>query len=351
MKELNGTLGSMHQMLTGDSLERVLNGVLGLMHGMLIGLGTIVPGMALAAMAGPGPLALPESEPVPPVTLTIEVDGGAAYLKENLTLKFTFVNNAEPSLTIDSQAFGPGAFTLKDPKGRGPGAATDAAAPGTPLVVEGYGSTEHRVNLSAWYPKLTAKETTWEIAWSHPPFAEPPLKVRIIRPHDPEKDRFAEVETDLGTMKWALLPNFAPKHVRRFVDLARQGHYDGLTFFRYVPGVQAEGGAPAGGESDQWVRLVPPELAPDLVPVQGLIGAVRPQGSTTTSMTSDSIFFVTLGDAGFMQGSQTFFGRIVKGYEVMARMNQIENRGPTGDARAYLLANPVTIRKITISRR
>lgn len=324
-----------------------------MMHGMLGGLGTIVLGVSII-VCGPGVGAVqpPESDTGPrDIALTLEIDGGAAYLKENLTLKFTFVNSAEPSLTLDPSAFGPGAFSLQDSKGKGPGPASAAPAPGAPLVVEGYGSTTHQVNLSAWYPKLTAKETTWDIVWSHPPFAETPIKVRIIRPHDPEKDRFAEVETDLGTMKWALLPNFAPNHVKRFVDLARQGHYDGLTFFRYVPGVQAEGGAPAGGESDQWVRLVPPELAPDLVPVQGLVGAARPQGSTVTSMTSDSIFFVTLGEAGFMRGSQTFFGRIVEGFEVMARMNQIGNRGATGDASAFLLAKPVTIRRITILRR
>ena len=292
------------------------------------------------------------------LVVTLEIERGAAYLKEDLNLKFTFVNRVEPTVTIAPEAFSPAAFTLKDAKGRSAGTPTVASPPsvvspgtGEPLVVNGFAAAEMRVNLSAWYPKLTAKETTWEIVWSHATFALPPMTVRIIKPHDPVKDRFALVETDLGTMKWELMPGLAPQHVRRFVDLARQGYYDGLTFFRYVPGVQADGGAASADLTGAWDRLMPPEITPEFVPSLGMIGASRPQGSTSSSMTSDSMFFVTLGDSGFMQGSHTFFGRVAEGFEVMARMNQLENQGSTGDVRAYLLVKPVTIRSIAIKRR
>lgn len=286
------------------------------------------------------------------LVITLEIDEGAAYLKEDLNLKFIFVNRVEPTVTIEPEAFSPTAFTLKDAKGRSAGTPA-VVSPETeePLVVNGFAAAERRVNLSAWYPKLTAKETTWEIVWSHATLALPAMTVRIIKPHDPVKDRFALVETDLGTMKWELMPDLAPQHVRRFVDLARQGYYDGLTFFRYVPGVQADGGAVSADAAGMWDRLMPPEITPEFVPSQWMIGASRPQGSTSSSMTSDSMFFVTLGDSGFMQGSHTFFGRIAEGIEVMARMNQVENRGSTGDVRAYLLVKPVTIRSIAIKRR
>ena len=288
--------------------------------------------------------------------ITLEIEEGAAYLKHDLNLKFTFVNRVEPAVTIESEAFAVAAFTLTDAKGRSAGTPTVVKPPAVPetaepLVVNGFAAAERRVNLSAWYPKLTAKETTWEIVWSHATLALPAMSVRIIKPHDPVKDRFALVETDLGTMKWELMPELAPRHVRRFVDLARQGHYDGLTFFRYVPGVQADGGAVAADAAGIWDRLMPPEITPEFGPSRGMIGASRPQGSTSSSMTSDSMFFVTLGDSEFMQGSHTFFGRIAEGFEVMARMNQVENRGSTGDVRAYLLVKPVTIRSIAIKRR
>ncbi len=309
------------------------------------------PSGLLASSGDPGGGPGPDGVTAPGnLVITLEIDGGASYLKQNLNLKFTFVNRAEPTVTIGPEAFSAGAFSLRDAKGRSAGSPLDAAPAAEPLVVIGFAAAERRVKLSEWYPKLTAKETTWEISWSHPTYELPPMMVRIIRPHDPAKDRFAQVDTDLGTMKWELLPQLAPQHVRRFVDLARQGHYDGLTFFRYVRGVQADGGAP-GGESGTWDRLMPPEIATDFVPGQGMIGATLPLGSTASSMTSDSMFFVTLGDAGFMQGSHTFFARIAEGFEVMARMNQVENRGATGDSRAYLLVEPVTIRRVTIKRK
>jgi cyclophilin family peptidyl-prolyl cis-trans isomerase len=317
---------------------------------------TLVLGGTLALLAPPASRGwadappMDAANPAPHVTITMEIDGGAAYLKQDLNLKLTFVNRSEPTVTIDPEAFALGAFSIRDARGRAPALTAGAAGATESLVVPGFAAMERRVSLSAWYPKLTSKKTSWEIAWSHPPYAPTSMTVRIIPPHDPLKDRFAVVETDLGTMKWELLPDLAPLHVRRFVDLARQGHYDGLTFFRYIRGVQADGGAPAG-ETGSWERLMPPEIAADFVPKQGMVGALRPEGSSASSMTSDSLFFVTLGDAGFMQGTQTFFARIDEGYEAMARMNQVENRGLTGDARAFLLVKPVTIRKVTITRR
>ena len=307
--------------------------------------------LALLAPCGAYAAATPDEARGSGLDVNLELDGGSAYLKQNLSLKFTFVNRLEPDVTIEAEAFGPDAFTIKDKKGVVVPLGAAASAATEPLVVAGYGSTEHRVNLSAWYPRLTAKETTWEIAWHHPPFETPPLKVRIIPPHDPAKDRFVVVETDLGSMKWELLPELAPQHVRRFVDLVRQGYYDGLTFFRYVQGLQAEGGAPADERADLWGRLVPPEVGRNFVPGPGMVGAARPQGSTASSMTSESVFFVIVGGADFMQGSQTFFARIVKGYEVMAMMSQRENRGATGDERAYRLVTPVIIQKMSIRRR
>lgn len=286
------------------------------------------------------------------IDITMEVDGGGAYLKKNLSLKFTFVNRMEPPVTIEPAAFGPGSFVVTDSRGSAAVPAQSGSPAGaTPVTIPGYSSTEHTVDLSAWYPRLTARETTWEIGWIHPGYDVAPMTVRIIPAHDPKKDRFVVVETDLGKMKWELLPDLAPRRVARFVDLVRQGHYDGLAFFRYIPGVQAEGGAPAEERPDLWARLSPPEIVKDILPGPGLVGALRPQGATMSSMTSDSMFFVTLGAVDFMRGSQTFFARIVDGYEVMAKMNQVGNRGATGDARAYRLIEPVMIQKMSVRRR
>ena len=61
----------------------------------------------------------------------------------------------------------------------------------------------------------------------------PPLEGDPLRHADGKRIEYtATLETDLGTIEIALLPDVAPNHVRNFVALARAGYYDGLSFDR-----------------------------------------------------------------------------------------------------------------------
>lgn len=57
---------------------------------------------------------------------------------------------------------------------------------------------------------------------------------------------YATIETDAGTMTVALYYDVAPDTVANFVNLARGGYYDNLTFHRIVPGFVLQGGDPRG---------------------------------------------------------------------------------------------------------
>lgn len=63
----------------------------------------------------------------------------------------------------------------------------------------------------------------------------------------------AEIKTTLGTIKVQLFPHEAPKTVKNFVELAKRGYYDGVSFHRVIPDFMIQGGDPtgtgAGGES------------------------------------------------------------------------------------------------------
>ncbi|HET9482093.1 MAG TPA: peptidylprolyl isomerase [Candidatus Polarisedimenticolia bacterium] len=278
-----------------------------------------------------------------PVEITMELAGGAAYRKQDIELKFSLKNQGEAACRFDESAFGPGSFTISDAAGRPPGPAAPPD-PGEALEVPGYGTMERRVNLSRFHPKLARKRKLWQVTWRHGDRSVGPLPVIVIEPHRPGKDREAVVRTDMGTMIWQFLPEHAPKHVRRFVDLARQGYYDGLSIHKAIPAVMAIGGAPGPDGSGGWERLLEPEIATKLSVPLGMVGAMRED----TSMTSEVVFFVTLAPADYMLGKQTFYARVTQGIDLVARINRLENRGDTGLKDAYLLLKPIRIESISI---
>lgn len=56
----------------------------------------------------------------------------------------------------------------------------------------------------------------------------------------------ADIITEKGTMKVEFYEKDAPGTVKNFVDLAKKGFYDGLTFHRVIPDFVIQGGCPNG---------------------------------------------------------------------------------------------------------
>jgi peptidylprolyl isomerase len=54
------------------------------------------------------------------------------------------------------------------------------------------------------------------------------------------------IELERGKVYVALSPALAPKHVKQVKKLAREGFYDGLSFYRVIDGFVAQGGDPFG---------------------------------------------------------------------------------------------------------
>jgi cyclophilin family peptidyl-prolyl cis-trans isomerase len=274
----------------------------------------------------------------------------ATYPGQDVIINLVFVNSAEVPGEVARRAFSREAFTIVDPKGRPPKKSSVSGAAVEPLTLDAYGTVERRVNLSAWYPELSARKQAWTITWKDSGLEAGPLKFVVTEPYDPEKDRTAVLETDIGTMTWDLLPDHAPRHVKHFVDLARQGFYDGLTIFRAVPGVQVEGGDPKGDGTGGWESLQMPEISSSLKMEAGLVGASRRAGPTPSTMTSDSIFFVAMAVPTFMRGTNTFFAQLTEGWDVLAKLIRSPSRGETGADDAFNLATPVKINRVTIKR-
>ena len=102
-----------------------------------------------------------------------------------------------------------------------------------------------------------------------------------------------------------------PLTTQAFLDLARGGFYDGLTFHRVVPGFVAQGGDPRGDGNGGPGFQVRDEPAP------------RPFGRGTVGLalagrdTGGSQFFIATNPAPQLDGGFTPFGQVVSGLEAV----------------------------------
>jgi peptidylprolyl isomerase len=132
-----------------------------------------------------------------------------------------------------------------------------------------------------------------------------------------------------GDVDIQLLPEIAPKHVERIVELASKGFYNGLTFHRVIEGFMAQTGDPTGtGAGGSDLPDVKAEFT-DTPYVRGTVGAAR----TNDPDTFNSQFFITFGDASFLNGQYTVFGKVVSGMEFVDSIKK-------GDPQSGSMDNP-----------
>jgi len=168
-----------------------------------------------------------------------------------------------------------------------------------------------------------------------------------IRPITPTLDEMrrtkVHVETPAGTIVMQIEPDSAPETTRHFLDLVRSGFYDGLSFYRAMPGFVLQGGQIAAY----------PEAHPNLkrsfsiwplvdefnTPTfdRGMVGLAH--GDAPNSGTVH--FFVLLGRAPQLDGKYASFARIVSGLDVA---DAIVKGAVTGDR----LDAPVPITRMYI---
>ena len=119
------------------------------------------------------------------------------------------------------------------------------------------------------------------------------------------------ITTDRGDIVLELDPKLAPTTVNHFVQNARNGFYDGLTFHRVVPGFVIQGGDPEGsGRGGPGYKFADE-------PVRGeyTLGAVAMANAGPN--TNGSQFFICIDDCrDKLQPLYNLFGYTVDGIEV-----------------------------------
>jgi peptidyl-prolyl cis-trans isomerase B (cyclophilin B) len=117
----------------------------------------------------------------------------------------------------------------------------------------------------------------------------------------------AEMNTSKGVIHIRLYPQQAPVTVANFVNLAKRGFYDGLSFHRVIDNFMIQGGCPlgsgTGGPGYRFEDECHPELRHD---APGKLSMANAGPSTNGSQ-----FFITHVETPWLDGKHTVFGSVI----------------------------------------
>jgi cyclophilin family peptidyl-prolyl cis-trans isomerase len=129
-----------------------------------------------------------------------------------------------------------------------------------------------------------------------------------------QKNPVAVLKLKKGEIRIELFATDAPMTVDNFIELARRGFYNGLSFMRVVPNFVIQGGDPRGdmnGGPDYQIRC---EIN------------LRRYGAGAVGMalsgkdTGGSQFFITHSPQPHLDGGYTVFGQVISGMDVVERI-------------------------------
>ncbi len=154
---------------------------------------------------------------------------------------------------------------------------------------------------------------------------------------DTTKTYRATMVTSKGTLEIVLDALGAPVTVNSFVFLARWHYYDGVIFHRVIPGFVLQGGDPTGtGTGGPGYRFN------DELPKAGRYELGSLAMANAGPNTNGSQFFVISGPDGVkLPPLYALFGKVVKGLDVVATINDIGT--PSGTPRERVVIESVTI--------
>ena len=123
---------------------------------------------------------------------------------------------------------------------------------------------------------------------------------------------------DKGVIALELDADTAPITVTNFVDLAKSGFYDGLTFHRIIEGFMIQGGDPKGngtGGSDKTIKgeFAANGVENDISHERGVISMARSSAYDSAS----SQFFIMHKTSTHLDGQYAAFGHVTSGMDIV----------------------------------
>lgn len=166
----------------------------------------------------------------------------------------------------------------------------------------------------------------------------------------PAPGEMAVIEVMDGNIVIKLFAESAPRTVANFKKLARDGFYEGIAFHRVVPGLLIQAGDPNTRDEDRTndgLGSIGYQIPPEQNFHRHLKGTVSmalaevpdPSGELNSD---GSQFFICLAPAPFLDGKNTVFGQVVRGFDLVQKISEVER-----DERNNPLEK-IVIQKITI---
>lgn len=158
-------------------------------------------------------------------------------------------------------------------------------------------------------------------------------------------NKIATIQTNLGTIKFELLEQDAPKTTENFRLLAEKGYYDGVIFHRVIKNFMIQGGDPLGmgyGGESAWGGKFNDEINAKSALYSGGYQKGTVAMANSGPNTNGSQFFIMHVDYP-LPPSYTKFGRVIEGQEVV---DKIAN---TAVDRSDKPTAPVVMEKVTVA--
>ena len=138
------------------------------------------------------------------------------------------------------------------------------------------------------------------------------------------------METSLGNLTIELYPKDAPLHVANFKKLVYNHFYDGLLFHRVINNFMIQGGDPntRSGNENTWGMggpgyTIPAEIK--LKHVKGSLAAARTGDQANPKReSSGSQFYIVTGEASFLDGQYTVYGKVVDGLDIADKIQNVK---------------------------
>jgi peptidyl-prolyl cis-trans isomerase B (cyclophilin B) len=146
----------------------------------------------------------------------------------------------------------------------------------------------------------------------------------------PEKE-VAIINTTEGEMVLELWPDVAPKTVENFKTLARKGFYDGTCFHRVIKGFMIQGGDPQTkdpAQESRWGTGGPGHTVKAEFNARPHARGVISMARSNDPDSAGSQFFICHGDARFLDGKYTAFGKLIKGDDVLEKIATTPTHSP-----------------------
>jgi len=151
--------------------------------------------------------------------------------------------------------------------------------------------------------------------------------------------------TSEGEITLEMYPEKAPKTVSNFVELAKQGFFDGTKFHRVINDFMIQGGDPLSKEESQrpyWGTGGPGYSFEDEQNDLALVSGVIAMANSGPNTNGSQFFIITAEATPWLQGKHTGFGKVVSGLDIVEIIEKTKV-GPTDQPLEDIEINSVEI--------